>query len=83
MALDEILDALRKVAPLEIAPPAQLAGDILRNVSGPTLRSIEANDLNWIIVLAAERCLDHGFQDLLMSASCQTRPRSSERSHSD
>jgi hypothetical protein len=57
MALDEIPDALRKVAPLEIAPPAQLAGDILRNVSGPTLRSIEANDLNWIIVLAAERCL--------------------------
>jgi hypothetical protein len=47
---------------LEIAAPAQLAGDILRNILGPVLGRIEGDDADRAAILAGEEILDNCFE---------------------
>src|SRR4051794_25489662 len=50
------------ISHLEIAAPAQLAGDILRNVFTPALGRIEGDDADRIAILARKQVLDDGLK---------------------
>ena len=62
MPLNEILNGRRHISQLEIAAPAQLAGDILRNVFRPALGRIEGDDADRIAILARKQVLDDGLK---------------------
>ena len=62
MPLNEILNGRWHISHLEIAAPAQLAGDILRNIFGPALGRIEGDDADRATVLAGEEILNNGFE---------------------
>ena len=62
MPLNEILNGRRHISRLEIVAPAQLAGDILRNVFRPALGRIEGDDADRIAILARKQVLDDGLK---------------------
>ena len=62
MPLKEILNGRWHISHLEIAAPAQLAGDILRNILGPALGRIEGDDADRAAVLAGEEILNNCFE---------------------
>jgi hypothetical protein len=49
--LDELFQVKRHVAELEVTPTAQLLGNLARDVFGPFLGGVEADDPNGIVVL--------------------------------
>ena len=62
MPLNEILNGRRHISHLEIAAPAQLAGDILRNIFRPALGRIEGDDADRIAILAGKQVLNDGLK---------------------
>jgi hypothetical protein len=62
MPLNEILNGRWHISQLEIAAPAQLAGDSLRNIFGPALGRIEGDDADRATVLAGEEILNNCFE---------------------
>jgi hypothetical protein len=55
MTFDEIDDRSRYVPQLEIAAPAQLLGDVGRDVLRPALEWVEAKDADRVVVLPIEQ----------------------------
>ena len=62
MPLNEILNGRWHISHLEIAAPAQFAGDILRNIFRPAFSRIEGDDADRATVLAGEEILNNGFE---------------------
>ena len=60
---------------MQIAAPPQFPGDILRHIARPSFGEVEAENPDWIFVLAVEQIGDHGFEvGHLDIGSRQTRP---------
>ena len=55
MALDEVLNAGRHVPQLQIAAPAQLMGNVFRDVLRPAFGCVEGDDPDRVLVLAGRR----------------------------
>ena len=62
MPLNEILNGRWHISHLEIAAPAQFAGDILRNIFRPAFSRIEGDDADQATVLAGEEILNNCFE---------------------
>jgi hypothetical protein len=72
---DEVLDAGRHVAKLQVASPAKLLGDVLGGITRPTFGGIEAEYACGVFVLTSEEIHHDGFEvgGLVVGLS-QTRP---------
>src|SRR3954451_18355611 len=60
--LKKSLQEFRRLAALIGAAYAQLKRDVLRSVPHPSCRNVEANDANWIAVLALQQITNDGFE---------------------
>ena len=56
------LDRLKVMLAIEICRTAALAGDIFRDISGPTLGGFEGHDTYRVVVLPGDQIGDRGFQ---------------------
>jgi hypothetical protein len=62
MTFDEIDDRSRHVPQLQITAPAQLLGDVRRNILRPAVEWIEAKDADRVALLPLEHVQDHSFK---------------------
>jgi hypothetical protein len=53
MPFNEVLKTWRAVSAVEVEPPAEFPGDVLRDVSGPSFGNVEGDHPNRVAVLSA------------------------------
>jgi hypothetical protein len=61
-APDEFFKTRRYVRRLEVAAPLQFFSDIFGEIARRAFGGVEANDAHGVIVLAAQKVADHGFE---------------------
>ncbi len=62
MSIDEVLNVRRHIAPVQVATPSQLLGDVVGHVLRPSFERVEADNPDRIAVVTRQQFADDAFK---------------------